>query len=152
MVKRVLFFLVLNLLALSIGGSFTGSGVSLDWYQNLDKAPWTTPGWVFGAALTSIMICYAFYMAYLLSEKDHRKKIIFLFTAQWLLNVAWNPVFFYYKEIFMGFVSISLLTLLIAYFLFRFKKVLRFKTLFIAPYFIWLLIASSLNAYILFYN
>ncbi|MDG2281196.1 MAG: tryptophan-rich sensory protein, partial [Flavicella sp.] len=48
MIKRILLFLVLNFTALAVGGLFTGTGVSSDWYQNLNQAPWTPPGWVFG--------------------------------------------------------------------------------------------------------
>jgi tryptophan-rich sensory protein len=53
-----LLFFILNFAALAVGGLFTGSGVSSEWYQNLDKAPWTPPGWVFGAAWPFIMICF----------------------------------------------------------------------------------------------
>ena len=152
MIKRVFLFLVLNFSALAIGGSFTGKGVPSDWYQNLDKAPWTPSGWVFGFAWTLIMICFAIYMAYLLVDASNRKKIILLYLFQWILNVAWNPVFFYFQEILVGFITISLLTVLITYFLFHFRNDLKMKSIFIAPYFIWLIIATSLNGYILLFN
>ena len=152
MIKRVFLFLVLNFSALAIGGSFTGKGVPSVWYQNLDKAPWTPPGWVFGFAWTLIMICFAIYMAYLLVDSSNRKKIILLYFFQWILNVAWNPIFFYFQEVLAGFITISLLTILITYFLFHFRNDLKMKSIFIAPYFIWLIIATSLNGYILLFN
>lgn len=152
MIKKVVLFLILNFSALAIGGSFTGDGVPSNWYQSLEKAPWTPPGWVFGTAWTLIMICFAIYMAYLITSTSDRKKVITLFAIQWVLNVAWNPVFFYYQAVLIGLITISLLTVLITYFLFNFRKELELKSLFIAPYFIWLLIATSLNAYILIYN
>lgn len=43
MIKRIILFLVLNFAALAIGGLFTGDGVPSEWYQNLNKAPWTPP-------------------------------------------------------------------------------------------------------------
>ena len=152
MIKRVILFLVLNFSALAIGGSFTGKGVPSVWYQNLDKAPWTPPGWVFGFAWTLIMICFAIYMAYLLIDTSNRKKIILPYLFQWILNVVWNPVFFYFQEVLAGFITISLLTILITYFLFHFRNDLKIKSIFIAPYFIWLIIATSLNGYILLFN
>jgi benzodiazapine receptor len=152
MIKRILLFLVVNFSALAIGGLFTGKGVPSDWYQNLNQAPWTPPGWVFGAAWTLIMICFAVYMAYLLSTKMNRNKVILLFAIQWVLNVAWNPLFFHYQAVLTGLITISLLTILVAYFLFNYKKELKTKSWLIVPYFIWLLIATSLNAYILLYN
>ncbi len=60
MVVRVIIFLVINFAALALGSIFTSAGVSSDWYTNLNQAPWTPPGWVFGAAWTSIMIFFAF--------------------------------------------------------------------------------------------
>ena len=152
MIKRVILFLVLNFLALAIGGLFTGEGVPSDWYQHLNKAPWTPPGWVFGTAWTLIMICFAIYMAYLIKENTDRKKVIALFAVQWVLNVAWNPIFFYYHSVLTGLITISLLTGLISYFLFHYKNTLQSRSLFVAPYFVWLLIATSLNAYILIMN
>ena len=152
MIKRILLFLVLNFSALAIGGLFTGKGVPTDWYQNLNQAPWTPPGWMFGFMWTLIMICFAVYMSYLVTTKTNQKKIFFLFGIQWVLNVAWNPVFFYYQAVLAGLITISLLTILITYFLFHYKKELKLKSLLIVPYFVWLFIATSLNAYILLNN
>lgn len=151
MIKKTVLFLVLNFAALAIGGFFTGDGVTSEWYQNLNKAPWTPPGWVFGAAWTSIMILFAFYMAFLI-KPENRKKIILLFSIQWILNVAWNPIFFYSRAITPGLICILSLTILIAYLFFHFWKDLNNKSLLLAPYLVWLIIASSLNAYIFFYN
>ena len=80
MFKKIILFLVLNFGALAIGSYFTDSGASSDWYQNLNKAPWTPAGWVFGAAWTSIMICYSVYMAYLIKINRNKKKSYY-FTA-----------------------------------------------------------------------
>ena len=152
MIKRIFLFLVLNFTALALGGLFAGKGVSSDWYQNLNQAPWTPPGWVFGFMWTLIMICFAIYMAHLFTSKTDRKTIIVLFGIQWVLNVSWNPVFFHFQAVIAGLITISLLTILITYFLFRYKQELKLKSLLILPYFVWLCIATSLNAYILFNN
>lgn len=152
MIKKILLFLILNFAALYIGGLFTGNGVSSDWYQNLDKAPWTPPGWVFGTAWTIIMICFAIYMAHLLESNLDKNRIILLFSIQWILNVSWNPIFFYFQEILIGMISISLLTVIIVYTFFSYREELKIKSLFLMPYLVWLIIASSLNGYILFSN
>jgi len=75
-----------------------------------------------------------------------------LYAIQWVLNVAWNPAFFFFEAPFIGLFIISLLTIVVAYFLFKYRTQLQYKSLFVAPYFIWLLVATSLNAYILYYN
>ena len=40
-----------------------GEGASSNWYENLNKAPWTPKGWVFGFAWTFLMTCFAIYLA-----------------------------------------------------------------------------------------
>lgn len=152
MLYRILIFLVLNFAALGIGSLFTSNGVSSDWYINLNKAPWTPPGWVFGAAWTTIMICFAFYMAYAWDTVANRNLLIGLFIIQWVLNILWNPVFFKYQEVFFGLIVISTLTLLVGCFLISYWNQLDLKSLLILPYFLWLLIATSLNTYILLNN
>lgn len=152
MVVRIVIFLVINFVALAIGGLFTGQGVSSEWYADLNKAPWNPPGWVFGAAWTTIMICFAFYLAYLWPSVENKKLLVGLFSIQWLLNVLWNPVFFYAQNISLGLAVISLLTLVVGLMLFFYWSQLAWKSILIAPYFIWLLIATSLNGYILLNN
>lgn len=149
--KRIGFFflfLILNALALFLGGLFTKTGVSSSWYQSLNKAPWNPPGWVFGMAWTTVMLCFSIYLAEWFSNKAHRIKILVLFSLQWILNVAWNPLFFYYKLPIVALIEIILLLLLIIYLLFSNRKSLRGRTVLIMPYALWLIVATSLNAYI----
>jgi len=152
MLTRLLIFLILNFGALGIGGIFTGKGVPSEWYTNLDKAPWTPPGWVFGAAWTSIMICFTFYMAYLWPQTENKKMLIGLFGLQWILNVSWNPVFFYFNNAALGLIVITGLTLLVGFMLLYYYPHLKIKSILLLPYFLWLIIATTLNAYILIYN
>ena len=152
MALRVFVFLLINFAALGVGGFFTGKGVPSEWYLNLNKAPWTPPGWVFGAAWTSIMICFSFFMAHWWKVEANINYLLFLFTLQWLLNVLWNPAFFYFHQSALALLLIVALTLVVTYFLFSLWPVLKFKTAFILPYFLWLLIATSLNAYIVLKN
>jgi len=149
---RFLVFLIVNFVALGLGGMFTGSGVVSDWYQQLNQAPWTPPGWVFGAAWTSIMICFSFYIAFVWDDFANRKINIVLYLTQWVLNVIWNPIFFYYHFTVFALFIILLLTLLIAFILYRNRAFMKWKSILIMPYLIWLLIATSLNAYIVFNN
>lgn len=148
MVFRLIVFLALNFAALALGGLFTSKGVPSDWYIDLYKAPWTPPGWVFGAAWTTIMICFAVYMAYLWPVYEHKNLLIGLYVIQLILNIGWNPTFFYYHQVLGGLLLISTLTALVGFMLFFYWPELKLKSLLIVPYFIWLLIATSLNGYI----
>ncbi len=149
---RWIIFAVLNFSALALGSILMGNGAQGEWYLSLNKAPWTPPGWVFGAAWTTIMLFFTFYMSELWKSYDEKNTLIFLFALQWILNVAWSPVFFRYQLVVPALIIILALSALVSYFLFRFLPILRFRSLLIAPYFLWLLLATSLNAFILFKN
>lgn len=152
MLGRILLFLVLNFAALGIGSLFTASGAQSEWYQNLNKAPWTPPGWSFGAAWSFIMICLAFYMAWLWKRSQQKQKLLIFYGLQWLLNILWNPLFFYYHFTLSSLILIVLLTLLIAYGLWYFWRPQGWRSYFLLPYLLWLLIATSLNAYVVLFN
>ena len=152
MFYRFLLFLLFNFGALAIGGMFTGEGVPSDWYVGLNKAPWTPPGWVFGVAWTLIMLCFSLYMTSLWSLVNNHKRLLILYVVQLILNIIWNPIFFYFHNVSYGFLVIILLTILVFMFLFQYKYKLGSKTLLILPYAIWLIIATSLNGYVLIMN
>lgn len=152
MALKLFIFLILNFLALAIGGFFTGSGVSSEWYQTMNQAPWTPPGWVFGFAWTSIMILFSFYMASVYQIQKDKKGVLLLYALQWILNVSWNPIFFYFKLTGIGLILITLLLFIITVFLTNYYFEMGKKSWLLVPYFVWLLIATSLNAYILIYN
>jgi len=152
MIQRLILFLFLNFGALALGGIFAGQGAVSDWYEALNKAPWTPPGWVFGFAWTTIMICYSLFMTLAWEKITNRKKFVLLFVIQWILNVGWNPSFFYLHEVLFGLIIISSLTFLIAYIFFSYQKSLKGIVYYQLPYLIWLCIATSLNGYILVMN
>lgn len=149
--KILLIFLIINFLALAIGGWLMDNGPQTNWYLEMNKAPWTPAGWVFGFAWITIMICFSFYMTSLYLFQN-TKIIKALFVIQVLLNVSWSYVFFNLHWIEFGLLIIIMLTLLIIYFFTVFLKKMRLISLLIMPYMIWLLVATSLNLYIVLYN
>ena len=152
-ITRLLIFLFFNFSALSIGVWLMNDGPQANWYQNLHKAPWTPAGWVFGFAWTTIMVLYSFYMTKLSYKYQLlNKKLVLIYSIQWILNVGWNLVFFNMQNSILGLIVIVLLWLLIGYLTFKHIKSLRYYTLLIAPYLIWMTIATSLNVYIVLNN
>jgi len=149
--KHFLFFLIINFGGLYIGNLLMNNGPQTSWYINLNKAPWTPPGWVFGAAWTLIMICFSIYLAHLFIKVDSTK-LKLAFALQVVLNVSWNYVFFNQHLVTFGLVIISALTIVLFTFFFSNFKSIKTKSYLILPYMIWLLIATSLNAFILFNN
>lgn len=144
-------FLIINFGGLALGSWLMNNGPETPWYLDLKKAPWTPPGWVFGAAWTTIMLCFSIYLAELFKNR-YSSVPLRLFIVQVFLNVGWNYVFFNQHEIAGGFVIIILLTSLIFYFFFTFKKEMKNYSLLLIPYMVWLCIATSLNLYILVHN
>ena len=151
MILRFILFLTINFSALYLGMLLSGEGGESEWYYSLTRAPWEPQGWVFGVAWTTIMICLAFYMS--ISWKYvYRKKLILLYTAQLILNISWSPIFFNFHYIFLGLITILSLTFLIGYILYSFWREVKLNSVFILPYLIWLIIATSLNGYIFLNN
>lgn len=151
-VLRLFIFLILNFSALYIGVSLYGDGGNSNWYIELNRAPWEPPGWVFGAAWSSIMICFAFYMSIVWKKTSQKNILILLYSIQFILNVGWNPTFFNFHYIFYGLLIIIALTILIGYILYKYWNEVKFNSILLLPYFIWLLIATSLNGYVYFNN
>ncbi len=149
--KYLILFLIINFGGLALGSWLMNNGPNSDWYLNLDKAPWTPPGWVFGAAWTTIMVCFSVYLVFLFIKNFSKKKLI-LFIIQVLLNVSWNYIFFNQRLVLFALVTITLLTSVIFYlFVTYYKEQKRFSFL-LLPYMVWLCIATSLNLYILIHN
>ena len=133
MVLRTIIFLLLNFAGLFIGGLFTGEGVPSDWYQNLNKAPWTPSGWVFGFAWTTIMICFSVFLS-VLWKKIASIHFTSLYCILFLLNVTWNPLFFYLRWVFIALIVISFLTFMIGYTANMYKSKMRYYNLLLLPY------------------
>jgi len=150
--KLLVLFLVLNLGALALGSWLMDSGPTANWYINLNKAPWTPPGWVFGAAWTTIMVCFSVYLAYLFKGFNTVSKQI-VYGIQLVLNISWNYIFFNQHWVTLGLITIIALTVVLFYMFFKYQKQhIKTTRYLLLPYMIWLCIATSLNAYILIYN
>tara|TARA_B110000971_G_scaffold220019_1_gene262521 strand:- start:2855 stop:3316 length:462 start_codon:yes stop_codon:yes gene_type:complete len=149
--RITLLFLIINFSGLAIGTWFMNNGPLSIWYTNLNQAPWTPPGFVFGIAWTAIMISFSIYLGKQFT-KGIGIKLTRVFLIQFILNVSWNYVFFNQHAVFLGLIIIALLTALIFYYFFRLSnKTGNYKFL-LLPYIIWLCIATSLNLYILIHN
>ena len=149
--KSYLLFIFINFSALGIGIWLMNDGPKTEWYTNLNQAPWTPPGWVFGVAWSSIMLLFSVYMTYLI-QLDRSSKVLILFSVQFVLNIFWNYLFFNQHLIILGLLNIIFLTFLMLYFLIAYKNILNNKSFYVLPYCAWLVLATSLNLYIALYN
>ena len=152
--KQLLLFLmfsVINFGGLAFGSWLMDNGPLSNWYTNLNQAPWTPPGWIFGVAWTIIMLCFSVYLSKLFTVIK-TKQLITVYILQVILNVSWNFIFFNLHQVLFALMTIILLTVVIFYMFFKYKKTANNISFLLLPYMVWLLIATSLNAYILIYN
>jgi len=143
-------FIVLNFIGLYLGSIWTSPGVTSYWYNNLVQAPWTPPGWVFGAAWTTIAITFGLGMSKFYIEEN--KDMVIYFILSWLLNLLWNPLFFSMKAPLLSLIVIINLLLIIGFMTHQMRIRHGKWLLTMLPYFIWLNVATSLNLYILLMN
>ena len=151
-ISLVFIFLTINFGGLVIGSFFMNDGPTSEWYSNLNKAPWTPPGWVFGVAWTAIMIFFSIYLAKLFTTETNKKFIFSIFLIEFIFNVSWNYLFFNQQLVFAALISIILLTAIIFYFYFNLSKNIGKYKYLLLPYMIWLCIATSLNLFVLVNN
>ena len=146
---RLVFFFLLNFGALALGSYLMGEGPTGNWYTNLNKAPWTPPGWVFGASWTLIMVCLSIFMNKAVQIDSLRTSILWIYAVQLVLNILWNPLFFNLH--WTGFALIEIITLVfvIGFMALKAKPYLHQLTWLLAQYVVWLCIAITLNAYAL---
>lgn len=154
MLLTLLLFAVINFSALGIGVLLMGNPRTNQWYQRVNKAPWTPPSWIFAAAWNTIMVCFTFFLWMATRELSwHALQIAYIMLAvQWVLNVIWNPVFFRWHQTALGLFLIIALEGVVTWFMVWGFINLGVVGILIIPYFVWLIIAASLNGYVLIKN
>ena len=146
----IILMLIINFLGLYLGGLATNPGVKSDWYQNIVQAPWKPPGFVFGIIWMLIGITWSILGAWLWKNK---RNLLGIYAAGWLLNLAWNPIFFLFHATLVASIVILLLSASVFYILESLRKSGDQKISYLGYlYFFWLMIASSINLYITIMN
>lgn len=120
-----------------------------EWYENLEKAPWTPPNWLFGPVWTLLYLAIA--IAGWLVWKERRSAgfspALALWVVQLLLNAAWSWLFFGRHQIGLAALDITALAIAILAFIAVSAPVSRPAAALFAPYAAWVLYAMSLNLY-----
>jgi benzodiazapine receptor len=140
------------LVVAAIGGSLTTIG---PWYRGLHKPAWTPPDVAFGVIWTTIFvfITVSGVTAWrATTSRSTREWIIGLFALNGFLNILWSLLFFRLQRPDWGLVEVGPFWLSIAalmVFIWRFS---RLGSLLLAPYLVWVSIASLLNYQIVHMN
>ena len=131
----------------SLIGFVSNNGFGNDWYAPLAKPSFQPPGWVFGAAWTTLYTMMGIALAAILNEPPsaRRKAALALFGAQLALNFTWSPIFFGSGMIDIGFLIILALNVLATMTTIAFWKIRPLAGALLIPYLAWLCIATALN-------
>ncbi|MBN1334221.1 MAG: tryptophan-rich sensory protein [Synergistales bacterium] len=129
------------------GSFFTRASLS-DWYMSLRKPWFTPPGWLFGPVWTIlyIMMGIALYLVWADPRKGlFRRRALWSFGVQLLLNFAWSLAFFGLRSPMLGLAVILALLISIAVTIYYFRIVSRTAAFLLYPYLLWVIFATFLN-------
>jgi benzodiazapine receptor len=134
-----------------VGSLFTISAITT-WYATLQKPWFTPPSWLFAPVWLSLYFLMGLALYLLWKRKEKTGPGLTAFGIQLALNVLWSAVFFGAHLLFFGFVVIVALWLTIAATMALSYKVSRSVVALLAPYILWVTIASALNYYVWILN
>lgn len=131
----------------SISGLLSGSGADNGWYRALEKPSFNPPGWVFGVVWPILYGLQGVALAMILDARGakDRRVAVGLFTAQFLLNLVWSPVFFARHEVSLAFWIILVMLIVAAIATYYFWRIRPVAALLMLPYLAWLCFAAMLN-------
>lgn len=135
-----------------IGGIATDIG---PWYAALKKPSWQPPTWVFGPVWTTIftLAVIAAVLGWRAAPSDQdRALIIALFAVNAVLNILWSVLFFSLRRPDWAMIEVVMLWASILALIVLFWHSSPWSSLLLAPYLIWVSIASFLNLTILRLN
>jgi tryptophan-rich sensory protein len=130
-----------------IGSSLLSFANVGSFYLTLNKPSWSPPTWLFAPVWTILYVLMgaALYLVWV-SRMGKGKMLGFsLFGLQLVLNAVWTPLFFGLKSPLLGLLDIVPLWAVIMLMMWRFWRFNKSATLLLAPYIVWVTIASALN-------
>ena len=124
------------------------------WYAAADKAPWTPPGWIFGAVWMMLYAALALAVWLVWRQRQFpRGAALKVYGALLLLNLTW-PLMFFGLYPMMGTAALWLALLVLGahavaatFAVLHFGPISRTAGLLMLPYLSWLLFSASLNLY-----
>jgi len=116
------------------------------WYAALHKPALNPPAWVFGPVWAGLYLLMgvALYLVWESHSKD-KKRALWLFAVQLVLNAIWSPVFFGAHSIGSALAIIVLMWAAIVMTILIFKKISKPAAALLVPYILWVSFATYLN-------
>lgn len=121
--------------------------INYDFLNEINKPNFQPPDWVFNLvwpALYTIMFI-SFYIFLNTKTTTPKWDGIIIFILQLILNFAWLPAFFTFKNVRLSMVILVLLTICVFYMITTFYKTSPISGLMNIPYLVWVIFADALN-------
>lgn len=142
-------FLLAVALVAGVGG--LAAGGSRATYQALDLPPFAPPSWLFGP-VWSVLYLLIGVAGWLLWRAGGWDRVLWLWTAQLLLNLAWTPLFFAADRYALALAEILVLAASIVLLVAWSWRRSRVAAGLLVPYLAWVCFAMALNAGIVVLN
>lgn len=137
-----------------ISTPFTISAIP-NWYNRLNKPPFSPPNWVFGPVWTILYLLMGI-AAFLVWQKGLKKKkvteALTYFGLQLVFNFIWTFLFFGLRSPLLGLIDITVLWIFIVLTILKFYKISKPAAYMLIPYLLWVSFASLLNFSVLVLN
>lgn len=154
--SSLIFHFALCLAAFAFGGLFTPG----EWYESLNRAPWSPPNIAFPIVWSFLYVFIAIAgwrlaqsQAGTLQLSLHRLSLHKLWGIQLFLNALWSWIFFGQHWPIVGLINILMITSIVAVLTIQcFRQQQTIAGLLLSPYLIWLCLATSLNVYVVVMN
>ncbi|AFL83503.1 tryptophan-rich sensory protein [Belliella baltica DSM 15883] len=149
---KLLISIILPQIAGGLGALVTISSVG-SWYQSINKPFFNPPSWIFGPTWTVLYIMMGVSL-FLIWKSNHpfKKKALWLFAIQLLLNAIWSPAFFGLESPILGLLVIVPLWVMILVCIRAFFPIDIWASYLLIPYLLWVSFATVLNASIWYLN
>lgn len=130
-----------------LSGRLSQGGVGNPWFDALAKPDFFPPAALFGIVWTVLYALMGLALAMIGSAWGARGRglAVAVFIAQFLVNLAWSPVFFGMHRITGGLILLLVLDGLVAVTLVLFWRIRKLAGALLLPYLAWILFATALN-------
>ena len=129
-----------------IAGSFFTVSSIPTWYSTLIKPALNPPAWIFGPVWVTLyaLMGISLWLVWR-SNSSEKRRAIWLFIVQLVLNAIWSPIFFGAHSISNALAVIVLLWAAIVLTILIFKRISKPAAWLLLPYILWVSFAAYLN-------
>ena len=115
-----------------------------EWYASLAKPPFNPPDWLFGPVWTVLYVFIGWAGARSFLRREEYPRAFGLWVVQFVLNIAWMPVFFGLHMMVPALIVIGALLLTVLTTILLFARIRIGAALLLVPYLAWLGFAGTL--------